>query len=173
MLAEQQALADELEHAGVCVLKNQAQPLTLRNETISIIGVDDPYYGFADLPEALKRVPSPVDRFTLLLAHSPQIATQAARAGIDLMISGHTHGGQVRLPLVGPLKTQNPLCRRLDMGLFDRERLTRTLGYDPGGDLTVYITRGIGLANVPRIAWAAPRFLCPPEVSVLTLRRKE
>ncbi|MDX1932050.1 MAG: metallophosphoesterase [Capsulimonadales bacterium] len=170
MLRERREFGVRLTELGVTMLGNENRPLTLRGETLTLVAVDDPYYGHADLDAAL--CGARTDRFTLLLSHSPQLATQAARAGVDLMLSGHTHGGQVRLPLIGPLKTQNPLCRRIDMGIFDRARLRATLGYDPGGDLTLYITRGIGLANVPRIAWAAPRFLCPPEVSFLTLRRK-
>lgn len=171
MVGELKAFIAELECRGVSVLNNSSRLMNLRGETFNLIGVDDPYYGYADLKQALEHVA--LDRFTLLLAHSPQITTQAARAGVDLMISGHTHGGQVRLPFLGPLKTQNPLCHNLDMGLFDHARLTRTLGYDPGGDICVYITRGIGLANVPGIRWAAPRFLCPPEVSLLTLCREK
>jgi predicted MPP superfamily phosphohydrolase len=170
MLAERKQFVAEIEALGIRVMLNEHQEIILRDEPVNLVAVDDPYYGYADLPVALEGMPPTSERFTLLLAHSPQIATQAARAGIDLMLSGHTHGGQVRLPLVGPLKTQNPLCRRLDMGLFDRQRLTDTLGYDPGGDLTVYITRGIGLANLPGIVWAAPRFLCRPEVTLLTLQ---
>ena len=170
-LAERRALIAHLEEIGVQMLGNENRPLTLRGETITLIGVDDPYYGHADLNQSLYNAPPATTHFCLLLAHSPQIATQAARAGVNLMLSGHTHGGQVRLPLIGPLKTQNPLCRRLDMGLFDHARLVKTLGYDPGGNLTTYITRGIGLANLPGLDWAAPRFLCRPEIALLTLKR--
>jgi predicted MPP superfamily phosphohydrolase len=159
----------DLEATGMRVLVNAWAPLTVRGQTITVAGVDDPYYGHADLAMALDGAPVG-EGFTLLLAHSPQIATQAARAGVDLMLSGHTHGGQVRLPLVGPLKTQNPLARRLDCGWFDRKALTRTIGRDPGGDLNLYISRGVGVATVPRIWWLAPRLLCRPEVARLVLR---
>ena len=160
----EQLLAD----SGVQTLVNENIAFTLRGETIQLAGCDDPYYGFADL-EATFAGLDPT-RFTLLLAHSPQVAALAARAGIDLMLSGHTHGGQVRFPILGPWKTQNPLSRRLDCGAFDHARLTKTLGYDPGGNLVTYISRGIGLAFIPRLPWLAPRFNCRPEVAHLTLR---
>lgn len=160
---------DQLTEAGITMLLNRHQHVTLRGTTFILAGVDDPYYGHADLEVALAGAPVS-DTFTLLLAHSPQIATQAARAGIDLMLSGHTHGGQIRLPFLGPLKTQNPLSFRLDCGLFPPDRLARTLGFDPGGNLTTYISRGIGIALVPILGWPAPRFLCRPEVALLTLR---
>jgi predicted MPP superfamily phosphohydrolase len=164
-------LVRQLEAAGkMTVLINSHESLTLGGETITIAGVDDPYYGHADIKGALRGAPIG-ENFTLLLAHSPQVATQAARAGVDLMLSGHTHGGQVRLPLLGPLKTQNPLARRLDQGLFDRHALATVLGRDPGGDLVTYISRGVGVANVPRVWWLTPRLLCRPEVARLVLRR--
>jgi predicted MPP superfamily phosphohydrolase len=172
-LAFRKHFNSQLEATGITVLVNEWQPLTLRGETtLSIAGVDDPYYGHADLTAALAGAPTG-RQFTLLLAHSPQVATQAARAGVDMMLSGHTHGGQVRLPLVGPLKTQNPLAKRLDAGLFGPADLARVLGRDPGGALTTYISRGIGVANVPRVHWLSPRFLCRPEVARIVLRRAE
>lgn len=161
-------LAGLLQEEGVQVLVNEHQTLTLRGEAIELAGCDDPYYGFADLEATFDGLDP--ERFTLLLAHSPQVAALAARAGIDLMLSGHTHGGQVRFPVLGPWKTQNPLCRLLDCGAFDHARLTQVLGYDPGGELVTYISRGIGLAFVPRLPWLAPRFNCRPEVARLTLR---
>ncbi|MBC8142850.1 MAG: hypothetical protein H7Y38_15605 [Armatimonadetes bacterium] len=88
------------------------------------------------------------------------------------MLSGHTHGGQVRLPFVGALKTQTPLGRRLDQGLFDRIRLRSILGgRDVSEAFQLYISRGIGVARVGRFYWLRPRFLCRPEVTMITLRR--
>ena len=157
-----------LAEVGVCTLTNESLPLTLRGATITLAGCDDPYYGHADLDATFAELTP--GRFTLLLAHSPQVAALAARAGVDLMLSGHTHGGQVRFPLLGPWKTQNPLSRLLDCGTFTPTRLTKILGYDPGGELTTYISRGISLAFVPYLPWLAPRFNCRPEVARLTLR---
>lgn len=159
----------KLRATGLRVLVNEHEPLTLRGETMTIAGTDDPYYGWAFLEDTLRGAPIG-ERFTLLLSHSPQIHLQAARAGADFMLSGHTHGGQVRLPIYGPVKTQNPLGRRMDMGTFDRARLTRILGRDPGGDLVTFIGRGIGLAMLKRVSWFAPRLLCRPEIARVVLR---
>lgn len=160
-----------LENDGVRVLINRHEALTLRGETITVAGTDDPYYGHADLDKTLAGAPP--GRFTLLLSHSPQIAPLAARAGfVDVVLSGHTHGGQVRLPLIGPLKTQNPLGRKMDCGLFDRARLRQVLGRDLGSDMAVYISRGIGSAPLHRFQ-IFPRLLCRPEITLLTLHNRE
>lgn len=161
-------MVDELERAGLTLLINQNEPLTINNTTITVAGTNDPYYGHADLEATLRDTPP--DRFCLLLAHSPQIALLAARAGVDVMLSGHTHGGQVRLPLLGPLKTQNPLGRAVDAGLFDRARLARAVKRDPGGDLLIYVSRGIGVARFHLLP-LYPRLFCRPEVAWLTLQR--
>lgn len=167
-------MVEVMEGLGLTVLENRHILVRPRpsSDEIVIGGTDDPYYGYADMAATLKGAPV-AERFTLLLAHSPQVAVEAARAGVDLMLSGHTHGGQVRLPLIGPVKTQNPLCRRMDMGLWDRESLARELGRDPGGDTLTYISRGIGVATVPRFPILAPRLLCRPEVTRITLHRPE
>lgn len=161
------AFVSDLHKDGLTVLVNHHVPLTIRGAAITVAGTDDPYYGHADLGRTLQGAPP--ERFCLLLAHSPQIAVEAARRGVDVMLSGHTHGGQIRLPVVGALRTQNPLSRRMDQGLFDRPRLWDVLGRDPGGDLLTYISRGVGTAPLWRIP-LFPRFLCRPEIAWLTLR---
>lgn len=89
------------------------------------------------------------DTFSILLYHSPDIAPRLADSGIDLQLSGHTHGGQVRLPLLGAIVTGSLYGRAFQAGRYVLNTLT------------LYITRGIGLegAAAPRV-----RFLCPPEV---------
>ena len=156
-----------LRGAGVRLLINDWEELSLRGETVTAIGVDDAYYGWADLDAAFDGAPT--DGFRLLLSHSPQIAALASDRA-ELMLCGHTHGGQVRLPGYGAVKTQNPLSRRLDSGTFDRERMTSILGRDPGGDLLTFICRGIGVATLPYVPWFAPRLNCRPEIAFVTLR---
>jgi uncharacterized protein len=162
-----------LEASGVRMLINQHTPLTLRGETVTLVGVDDPYYGYADLEAALEGAPDATDQFIFLLSHSPQILPQAVRAGVGLMLSGHTHGGQVRVPVLGALKTQNPLSRRIDCGYFDRKRITKSLGYDLdyglGGEISLYISRGIGHAMIPKTS-IGPRLNCRPEIARIVLR---
>ena len=92
---------------------------------------------------------APAGGLKLLLAHSPDIAPEAAAAGIDWMLSGHTHGGQIRLPLVGALLSASQLGMQYVMGRY------------AVGRMTLYVSRGVGLEG-----YGAPRarFLCPPEV---------
>lgn len=91
---------------------------------------------------------------TLFLYHSPELMPQASQHGFDLYLCGHTHGGQIRLPLVGPVFTSSQLGREYVMGHYVR------------GRTNLYISRGIGLEGLsaPRI-----RFLCPPEIILVTI----
>ena len=98
----------------------------------------------------LARVPA--EGVRLLLWHEPDRAEEAAQAGADLMLSGHTHGGQVRLPFAGPLVLP-PQGRRYPAGLYEI------------GGMPLYVTRGIGM--LPPLV----RLNCPPEITLLTLRR--
>lgn len=90
----------------------------------------------------------------LLLHHSPDLALQAAAHGVALYLCGHTHGGQVRLPLIGPVFTSSQLGRRFAMGLY---RV---------GRMALYVSRGVGMEglSMPRV-----RFLAPPEVTLVTI----
>jgi len=91
---------------------------------------------------------------TLFLYHSPELMPQASQHGFDLYLCGHTHGGQIRLPVIGPVFTSSQLGREFVMGHYVR------------GRTNLYISRGIGLEGLsaPRI-----RFLCPPEIILVTL----
>jgi uncharacterized protein len=91
----------------------------------------------------------------LFLYHSPELMPEVAEREIDLYLCGHTHGGQVRLPLLGPILTSSQLGRRYVMGLY-REGRTH-----------LYVSRGIGLEGLsaPRV-----RFLAPPEMTLVTIR---
>jgi predicted MPP superfamily phosphohydrolase len=91
----------------------------------------------------------------ILLYHSPELMPQATQHGIDLYVCGHTHGGQVRLPFIGPILTSSQLGRRYVMGLYRN------------GRTHLYVSRGIGLEGLsaPRV-----RFLAPPEMTLITLR---
>lgn len=102
----------------------------------------------ANIPAHLARCPR------ILLYHSPEIVHQATEQEIDLYLCGHTHGGQVRLPLVGALLTSSQLGRQYVMGHYRH------------GRTNLYISRGIGLEGLsaPRV-----RFLCRPEVTLITL----
>ena len=140
------AMTHHLEQNGVRVLVNAGLRLESAVAPFWLCGVDDHMVGKTDLPAALKGAFP--DEFKLLLAHNPVIFRRAARAGVDLTLSGHTHGGQVRV-------------READQRLIRRRR---TAGLHRIKQSHIYITRGIGTVVLPI------RFQCPPEISVLDLR---
>lgn len=98
---------------------------------------------------------TPPDGLNLLLMHPPDIAPEANDSGIDLYLCGHTHGGQIRLPLVGALFSSSHLGNRFIMGRYEL------------GTTTLYTARGVGLEGL-----GAPRarFLCPPEIVLWEIR---
>lgn len=97
----------------------------------------------------------PADSYKILLYHAPDLMPEASRASIDLVLCGHTHGGQIRLPFFGALFTSSKYWKRYEMGEY-RE-----------GGTTMYVSRGIGMEGkgVPRM-----RFLCEPEIELIELR---
>lgn len=136
----------------------------LRNEAIEldgypqlqIIGLTCTHDPTLDGPKLDRvRATIPPDKFTLLLYHTPDLMPEAARAQIDLYLCGHTHGGQVRLPLYGAITASSSYGKRYEMGRYAE------------GNTTLYVSRGIGMEGkgMPRL-----RFLCPPEVELLELR---
>ncbi len=130
------------------VLVNQGMRFENNGAAFWLAGVDDTMVGLEDLPLALAG--SSDNEFKLLLAHNPIILRRAARAGVDLVLSGHTHGGQVRL--------------RSERNTAGRPRRRLLKGLARQGETQIYITRGLGTVVLP------VRFGCPPEVSLLELR---
>jgi predicted MPP superfamily phosphohydrolase len=101
------------------------------------------------------RTPPDPARFDICLTHAPGIIPQAARRGFDLYLCGHTHGGQVRVPLWGALLTLAVHGKRFESGRYEVD------------DMTAYVTRGVGLEGgglAPRV-----RFLCTPEIVIVEL----
>lgn len=166
---ERRHLEESFADCGVRTLVNENMRLSVQGADWRVAGTDDPYYGFCDLDATLAGV-DPSD-FVLLAAHSPQVAARVAKRGVDVLLSGHTHGGQVRVPGFGALRTQNPLSRRVDSGMFDGPRWEECLGPGEGVGMVGYVSRGLGVAYVPRLPWLAPRLFCPPEITRLTFAR--
>ena len=133
--------------AGIKMLVNEGFRFEARDASFWLCGVDDHMVGKTDLAGALKG--SFPDEMKLLLAHNPLILRQATRYGVDLTLSGHTHGGQV--------KVRDPEKR-----ILRRRKLTS--GLHRRKDSQIYITRGIGTVVLPI------RYQCPPEISLLELR---
>jgi uncharacterized protein len=139
-----------LERLGVRMLINEALELRCGSESAWVIGLDDPhYYGCDDLPAALSNVPS--EAFKILLVHTPELIREAEADGIDLYLCGHTHGGQICLPLIGPILTNANCPRAYARGLWKYKHLQG------------YTSPGVGASGVP------VRFFCPPEIGLIEL----
>lgn len=164
--ADPDGLKRELGRAGVRVLVNEAVEERLRGVRLRVAGVDDPHTGRADAAAALGAAGAAEEgaaahargegerpAFTLLLAHSPDVLLDPASAGADLVLCGHTHGGQVRLPLVGPLFTNTRIGRQAAAGEAEI------------GGVRCYVSRGLGASGI------RARLYCRPELALLTLRR--
>jgi hypothetical protein len=141
-------ITDLFRAEGIRVLVNEGLRFKHGNAAFWLAGVDDTMVGLEDLPLALSG--SRADEMKLLLAHNPVILRRAARARVDLVLSGHTHGGQVAWR-----SERNALGR-------PRRRLLKGLGRR--ADTQIYVTRGLGTSVLPI------RYGCPPEVSCLELR---
>jgi predicted MPP superfamily phosphohydrolase len=134
---------------GITVLRNSSVALSRQSDTIRLAGVHDETGTGADAPDVDGALGSaPAGGFTILVAHQPRQALGAQGRGIDLQLSGHTHGGQV-WPFRYAVRLQQPVIDGLQMV----------------GDVPVLTSRGAG-------AWGPPvRVLAPPEIPVVTLRR--
>lgn len=133
--------------AGINVFINEGVRFTAREASFWLAGVDDYMVGKTDLPAALRG--SFPDEMKLVLAHNPVIVRQAARYNVDLVLSGHTHGGQVKL-------------REDEKRVLPRRKLKN--GLHRRKNTQIYITRGIGTVVLPI------RYQCPPEISLIELR---
>ena len=146
--------ASSLEQLGVRMLLNSSFEARQGVESVWLVGLDDPhYYGCDDLPIALKGVPG--DAFKILLVHSPEMLREASEAGFDLYLCGHTHAGQICLPWLGPIIRNAACSRRFLRGKWRYQ------------DVQGYTSAGIGASLLP------VRFQCPPEVTVITLKKQE
>jgi uncharacterized protein len=143
-----EAVAGPLREHGIPVLMNAAVALERAGERVWLAGIGSVCTGDSDLAKAIPRAAA--SEPVLLLAHEPDILPDVARYGVDLMFSGHTHGGQVRIPFLPPMVLP-------DYGKIYVEGLFRL------GPTQLYVNRGIGAVGVPF------RFRCPPEITVITL----
>ncbi|MBN1642573.1 MAG: metallophosphoesterase [Anaerolineae bacterium] len=139
---------EPFRRAGLHVLANASHRVAVNGAALWLIGLDDVIMRRGDLARALQGVPE--NACKVLLVHEPDFAERAAQRSIDLQLSGHTHGGQIRLPLVGPLLLP-VLGRRYPMGLYRVH------------DTWLYTNRGLGV-NRPAL-----RLNCRPEITLFTL----
>ncbi|HZC22139.1 MAG TPA: metallophosphoesterase [Candidatus Binatia bacterium] len=139
-----------LRENGIRVLRNQSVPVEKDGSRFWLAGIDDLLGKTADLSATLHGIPS--DEATILLAHEPDYADVVAAHPVDLQLSGHSHGGQVRIPLVPPLYLP-ALGRKYIWGQYQIR------------ELTLYTNPGLGTIAIP------VRLNCAPEITLLTLRR--
>ncbi len=139
-----------LEHAHINVLNNAHTQITRGGDTLQLVGIDDWSWGKSDFARAFNGVGR--SQPTLLLSHQPTVLDLPETAGVALILSGHTHGGQLRLPFIGaPVRFT---------GEFKYLR-----GYYRRAATQLYVSRGTGTVGLPL------RFGAPPEIAVLRLRR--
>ncbi len=144
------------EGLDVCLMRSDTAVIQCApNRELILLGMDCTHHLPTDRQRLARLVAKASDHAPrLLLYHSPELMPEAVRHGLDLYLCGHTHGGQVRLPFIGPLLTSSQLGRRYVMGLYQEE------------GTHLYVSRGIGLEGLsaPRV-----RFLAPPEMTLVTI----
>jgi len=144
-------MAPGLEALGIRMLLNESVPLERGGRAIYLAGIDDPHFYRADnIEKATDRIPR--GAVAILLSHSPEMYRHAAYADFDLMLSGHTHGGQICLPGKIPLMLNANAPRRFCMGAWNYRSLH---GYTSTGS-------GVSIVDV--------RFNCPAEITLHRLR---
>jgi len=145
------AMLPAIESLGIRVLMNEFERVERNGATIVIAGIDDAHFFRADDVEKAASGRAP-DDYSILLSHTPEIYRRAVQAGFDLMLSGHTHGGQICLPGQVPLTLDSDLPRRFGAGAWQHKGMTG------------YTSRGASCSIIP------VRFNCPPEITLHTLR---
>lgn len=143
----------EFKKKDIRVLLNERVDIMRAGQKLSLIGVDDYWTGVPSIPPLGARAPGQEAR--ILISHNPDYVSELLRTSVpdlDLTLSGHTHGGQVKFPLIGALH-------------FNIEDLRFREGFYRDKWLTSYTSRGVGVVEVPF------RLNCPPEITVLNLTR--
>jgi predicted MPP superfamily phosphohydrolase len=141
-----------MEAMGIKMLLNECEMIARDSERVYLAGIDDAHFFRVDnIEKAAAQIPK--GAFSILLSHTPEIYRQAAHANFDLMLCGHTHGGQLCLPGSIPIKLEAVLPRRMGAGAWHYR------------DMSGYTSVGAGSSVI------AVRLNCPPEVTLHRLRR--
>lgn len=144
---------DVLERSGFTVLVNENRSIQQGTGRMRVAGIDEMLHGKPDIKLALRGTDK--DEFVLLLAHEPDFADTSLKYPVDLQLSGHSHGGQIRIPFIGSIFTPE-FGQKYSIGLYSFE----------GSEFNVYTNRGIGTTLFPI------RFNCVPEITVFILEHK-
>ena len=147
-------MVPDLEVMGIRMLINECEPIERGGAAIYLAGIDDAHYFHAhDIETATLRIPR--EAFSVLLSHTPEVYHQATVAGFDLLLSGHTHGGQICLPGSIPINLRAVLPCRFGAGAWKYR------------EMAGYTSTGVGSAIAPM------RFNCLPEITLHRLWRME
>lgn len=141
-----------LTESGIPVLDNQSQKLKRGKSFIYLLGVDDPHLGYDNLELAMAEIKE--NKVKILLAHSPEIFSKAKEKDIDLVLSGHTHGGQINIPFLVDLILPLKYDKKYKRGLFQEN------------SHSLYVSRGLGTTFLPI------RINSFPEITFLRLKLK-
>lgn len=154
------SLKSRLQKEGVTVLDNEKASISIDGDSIDLLGLSDPafnksndYTDDADIKNQLKTLCEDDDKFKILLSHRPELLDIYAENNVDLVFSGHAHGGQVRIPFVGGLVAP-------DQGLLPK----LTEGMHKSNNTSMIISRGLGNSIIPQ------RIFNRPELIVVTLQ---
>ena len=148
VIPEYEALKEFLLAAGVFVLEDESMLFHKGQEAITISGLRDPDFGYP-LPDLAE------ETYQILLSHRPELIDYYTRQGFELVLSGHAHGGQFRLPFIGGLVAPNQgFFPKYDAGRFDED------------NTTMIVSRGVGNSIIPL------RINNPPELVVVELKRQ-
>jgi predicted MPP superfamily phosphohydrolase len=141
-----------MEAMGMEILLNECKAIARGDQRVYLAGIDDAhFYRVDNIEEAALEIPH--GEFSILLSHTPEVYRQAANANFNLMLSGHTHGGQICLPGSIPIKLEAVLPRRMGAGAWRYQNMTG------------YTSVGAGSSVLP------VRLNCPPEITLHCLRR--
>jgi uncharacterized protein len=143
-------VTDALNTNNLPVLSNIAVPLEREGRRLWFGGTGDALSNDVDLDKAVPKASRVDGEPVILLSHEPDILERVARYNVDLMLAGHTHGGQVRLPFMPPM-------------FLPQYGVKYVEGWFRMGQTQLYVNRGIGTVNLPF------RLNCPPEITVFTL----
>lgn len=156
-------LGGAFEDAGWCNLNNRSARLEVGGVSIAFTGVDDPHLGRDDLESVAGRAPADAD-LRIGVTHAPylRVLDQYADDGYDLVLAGHTHGGQLCVPLKGALVTNCDLDTGRVKGLHRHPAHSR-----PGDPHSAWLHVSAGAGTSP---YAPVRFCCRPEATLITLR---
>lgn len=157
-------LTSRFEQAGIRMLRNDAVAVRAGDTALNILGIDDLRSGAPDLDRALERAARTPGEVKLLLSHRPEIFPMASRKGIQVVLSGHYHGGQVKLGTSPASLSVARLMTPYAEGLFRLSRRAATPARSVK-DSVLFVSRGVGITALPI------RINCPPQIAHLTLKK--